>query len=107
MKCAKCNRETDASAPQCPNCGLGTDGEQQVRCPECGSAQISAVRKTYDPGCGCLGLLIFGWWGMLLGLLGAGDVELVCNRCGAAGRRASLPTPGTGSAAAGCCCCFC
>ena len=49
MKCAKCNRETDASAPQCPNCGLGTDGEQQVRCPECGSAQISAVRKTYDP----------------------------------------------------------
>ena len=83
MKGSKCNRETDASAPQCPNCGLGTDGEQQVRCPECGSAQISAVRKTYDPGCGCLGLLIFGWWGMLLGLLGAGDVELVCNRCGA------------------------
>ena len=45
--------------------------------------RLSAVRKTYDPGCGCLGLLIFGWWGMLLGLLGAGDVELVCNRCGA------------------------
>ena len=59
------------------------ENEIQVRCPECGSSQIAPVRKNYDMGCGCLGLLLFGWIGLLLGLLGAGDVEMVCANCGA------------------------
>ena len=57
--------------------------EVPVSCPQCGSTQIAPVRKNYDPGCGCLGLLLFGWIGLLLGLLGAGDVEMVCANCGA------------------------
>ena len=54
-----------------------------VCCPQCGSTQIAPVRKNYDMGCGCLGLLLFGWIGLLLGLLGGGDVEMVCANCGA------------------------
>ena len=55
----------------------------QVMCPYCASSQISPVRKNYDGGLGCLGLILFGWWGLLLGLLGGGDVEMVCHNCGA------------------------
>ena len=55
----------------------------RVLCPYCASDQISPVRKNYDGGLGCLGLLLFGWWGLLLGLLGGGDVEMVCHNCGA------------------------
>ena len=29
-----------------------------------------------------LGLLLFGWVGLLMGLLGAGKVDLVCRNCG-------------------------
>ena len=55
----------------------------RVMCPYCASSQISPVRKNYDGGLGCLGLILFGWWGLLLGLLGGGDVEMVCHNCGA------------------------
>ena len=41
----------------------------QVMCPYCASSQISPVRKNYDGGLGCLGLILFGWWGLLLGLV--------------------------------------
>ena len=89
MKCAKCGTEVRDDQPSCPNCGSAGRAsawqdhrENPVRCPSCGSTQIMAVRKNYDPGCGCLGLLLFGWWGLLLGLLGADTVEMVCSRCG-------------------------
>ena len=42
-----------------------------------------------------IGLLLFGWVGLLLGLLGADDVEMVCNQCGArwpAGRPRDVQT---------------
>ena len=55
----------------------------QVMCPYCASSQISPVRKNYDGGLGCLGLILFGWRGLLLGLLGGGDIEMVCHNCGA------------------------
>ncbi len=90
MKCAKCGTEVPDDQPCCPNCGGNGHAsawqdrrENPVRCPSCGSTQIMAVRKNYDPGCGCLGLLLFGWWGLLLGLLGADTVEMVCSKCGA------------------------
>ncbi len=102
MKCAKCGTEVPDDQPCCPNCATaGSASAQQygneppVRCPACGSTQISAVRRNYDSGCGCLGLLLFGWVGLLLGLLGADDVEMVCNQCGArwpAGRPRDVQT---------------
>ncbi|MPM51697.1 hypothetical protein SDC9_98448 [bioreactor metagenome] len=64
-------------------------------CPRCGSRHVAVLRKTYNPGCGCLGLLLFGWWGLLLGLLGFDDVEMICTKCGArwpAGRPEQIQT---------------
>jgi len=52
------------------------------RCPHCGSEQLSMTRGAYNSGCGCLGLLLFGWLGLLLGLLGMDRLEMVCMQCG-------------------------
>ena len=56
--------------------------ENPIRCPNCGSTQVSPVEKSYDAGLGCFGLILFGWLGLLLGLLGGGDVSLYCAHCG-------------------------
>ncbi len=57
--------------------------ENNDTCPNCGSRLVVPVRKNYDGGLGCLGLILFGWWGLLLGLLGGGDIEMYCQHCGA------------------------
>ena len=88
MKCAKCSHDIPDGAPECPWCaafgpGRAPDPDRdRARCPVCGSTDVEAVRHDYNPGCGCLGLLLFGWIGLLLGLLGAGQVDLVCRNCG-------------------------
>ena len=47
----------------------------------CMNTMVAKLRR-----CGSLslllGLLLFGWIGLLLGLLGADDVEIVCRNCG-------------------------
>ena len=53
------------------------------KCPQCGSSDLVLTNGSYSTGCGCLGLLLFGWIGLLLGLLGFGNYELVCKHCGA------------------------
>ena len=65
MKCAKCGTEVPDDQPCCPNCATAGSAsarqygnEPPVRCPACGSTQISAVRRNYDSGCGCLGSLL-------------------------------------------------
>ena len=87
MKCAKCGHDVPVNSDTCPWCAAGfkkaqSPPQNHAVCPNCGSPDISAVRRTYSPGCGCLGLLIFGWIGLLMGLLGAGKVDLVCRNCG-------------------------
>ena len=87
MKCAKCGHEVDPNSPCCPYSAAGdtrpgAEDGPRARCPRCGSPDLEAVRKMYDPGCGCLGLLLWGWVGLLLGLLGANEVEIVCRNCG-------------------------
>ncbi len=53
----------------------------EVRCPLCQSREYTVEQEVFNPGCGCLGALIFGWWGLLLGLLGR-DTYIVCLNCG-------------------------
>ena len=55
---------------------------QPTVCPHCSSTDLVLTNGTYNSGCGCLGLLLFGWWGLLLGLLGLGKYEMVCKNCG-------------------------
>jgi len=88
MKCAKCSHDIPDGAPECPWCAkfgpenVPLQDDSRARCPVCGSTDIETVRHDFSPGCGCLGLLLFGWIGLLLGLLGAGQVDLVCRNCG-------------------------
>jgi len=88
MKCVKCGHEV-GNEIRCQWCAGKADTGDSCResgmlcCPNCGSPHIAAVRKDYDPGCGCLGLLLFSWVGLLLGFLGGGEVEMVCGSCGA------------------------
>ena len=97
MRCAKCGHEVDPDSPECPYCAAGAPPLKDARredarrvpphcCPRCGSTDIVVIRKDFDPGCGCLGLLLFSWWGLLLGFLGA-DERIVCRSCGAQWRR--------------------
>ena len=103
MKCAKCGYDVPLDAEKCPGCTSSFRWEKNASaccsCPVCGSQNISAVQRSYSPGCGCLGLLLFGWWGLLLGLLGAGRVDLVCRNCGAQWRAGR---PGTVRRRSGC-----
>ncbi|MBQ7695681.1 MAG: hypothetical protein IJT50_11225 [Lentisphaeria bacterium] len=110
MKCAKCGNDVPDDAVGCPNCAAGAKPvteqsprqeermeEEPLRCPLCGGTHIRAVSRIYNPGCGCLGLLLFSWVGLLLGLLGAGGVDMVCADCGArwpAGRPGSASRGG-------------
>ena len=53
-----------------------------VRCPICGSTQLSATKRGYSGCGGILGFLLFGWIGLLLGLPGYSDPRIVCLQCG-------------------------
>lgn len=55
---------------------------KRTLCPHCGSDQVEPVRKNYSLGLGCLGAILFGWYGWLIGLLGGNDIEMYCMNCG-------------------------
>ncbi|MBR7144403.1 MAG: META domain-containing protein [Lentisphaeria bacterium] len=73
------------------------------QCPVCGSTDLVLTNGTYSTGCGCLGLLLFGWVGLLLGLLGLGNYELVCKHCGS---RWPVGKPHQANRGTGCGCFF-
>lgn len=100
MKCAKCGNEISPDEMDCPYCSgakdppatvegedqpganSGTDDRMMLFCPRCGSRNIRIENGDYSLGWGCLGTLLFGWVGLLLGLLGMGDSKAICRNCG-------------------------
>ncbi|MFA6716670.1 MAG: hypothetical protein WC082_08125 [Victivallales bacterium] len=52
-----------------------------IRCPVCQCKEYTTERHVFSGGWGCLGFLLFGWIGLLLGLLGI-DTYIVCLNCG-------------------------
>ena len=59
------------------------DSQDTLCCPVCGSHDLAFTNGSYSTAFGCLGLLLFGWVGLLLGLLGLGSSKMVCKNCGA------------------------
>jgi uncharacterized CHY-type Zn-finger protein len=69
-------------------------GGKYMRCPRCGSENISSIidtkthTKGFDGGDACCGYLLFGWPGVLCGLCNTGDTTTttkttnICNDCG-------------------------
>ena len=53
-----------------------------VRCPKCGAMQISADKKGYGGGKGCLGWLLAGPIGLLCGFCGSRKILITCLSCG-------------------------
>jgi len=58
------------------------DEENQVKCPKCGSTQITADKKGFGLGKAAIGGLILGPVGLLGGLIGSKKVMVSCLNCG-------------------------
>jgi hypothetical protein len=61
---------------------VGDAGVDEVRCPKCGSAQLSVNRKGFGGGGACCGALLLGPLGALCGFAGANKVLVTCLKCG-------------------------
>lgn len=56
--------------------------EEPVRCPRCGSTQLTANRKGFGLGKAAAGGLLLGPVGLLGGFLGSSKVKITCLKCG-------------------------
>ena len=56
--------------------------EAAVRCPKCGSTQVSANKRGMDAGDACCGALALGPLGLLCGMKGSNIVVVTCLKCG-------------------------
>lgn len=56
--------------------------EAPVKCPKCGSTQISANKKGVSAGKAIAGAVIAGGVGLLAGALGSNEVIITCLKCG-------------------------
>ena len=74
-------------------------------CPVCGSHDLAFTNGSYSTAFGCLGILLFGWIGLLLGLLGLGSGKMLCKQCGAQwtpGNPGQVIRANSGSCGCGC-----
>ena len=53
-----------------------------IKCPQCGSAQITGTKKGYSGGKAVGGALILGPFGLLAGLHGSKKIMITCLNCG-------------------------
>jgi len=56
--------------------------EDQVKCPKCGSTQISADKKGFSGTKAVAGAALTGGIGLLAGTIGSNKVKMTCLRCG-------------------------
>lgn len=57
-------------------------GSQGVRCPKCGSTQITADKKGFGLGKAVIGTALIGVPGLLSGFAGSRKVQVTCLQCG-------------------------
>lgn len=81
VACKTCGREVSMTAPVCPGCGETVPGIH-IKCPSCGSPSFVIDQQGYSIGKAAIGWLLLGALGLLGGLIGRKNVELVCVACG-------------------------
>lgn len=54
----------------------------EIKCPKCGSTQITAQNKGFGLGKAAIGGLALGPVGLLGGLVGSKKINIVCLNCG-------------------------
>lgn len=67
-----------------PDSGMESGaGNNQARCPRCGSTSLSANKKGFGVGRATVGTLAFGLVpGLLIGSAGSKKIEVTCLKCG-------------------------
>ncbi len=71
--CSKCGRTVPDGAKFCSECGtaIAEDVGSSVRCPKCGSVNVTATPKEYKPKLAVPLMMTFGGFGlMFLGIIG-------------------------------------
>lgn len=53
-----------------------------MRCPRCGSSQLTANQKGFGTGKAAVGVLLAGPIGLLGGFIGSGKIKITCLKCG-------------------------
>ena len=56
--------------------------DDTIRCPRCGSTQITANKKGYGVGKAAAGVILTGGIGLLAGGIGSNKVIITCLKCG-------------------------
>ncbi len=56
--------------------------DEGIRCPKCGSSQLTANTKGYGAGKAVVGTIAFGPLGLLGGFIGSKKILITCLRCG-------------------------
>ena len=80
VKCKSCGEKVSKTAQSCPHCGETYPG-LSIKCPRCGSMNFSVGQKSFGLGKAAAGAILLGPIGLVGGLLGRGQLELVCLRC--------------------------
>jgi DNA-directed RNA polymerase subunit RPC12/RpoP len=57
-------------------------GDDDVRCPKCGSTSLTANKKGFGVGKALVGAALTGGVGLLAGGIGKNKVEVTCLKCG-------------------------
>jgi tellurium resistance protein TerD len=81
VTCRTCGRDVSKGAANCPYCGESLPG-MRVACPECGSPSVNIRSKGFSGGKAVAGLVLLGPVGLLGGLHGRKNIELLCATCG-------------------------
>ena len=55
---------------------------EPIKCPKCHSTQISSQQKGFSTGKAAAGVILTGGVGLIAGLHGSSDVNVVCLNCG-------------------------
>ncbi len=56
--------------------------EKLMKCPSCGSVQLTANKKGFGLGKAIVGGVLTGGVGLLAGFIGSGKVKITCLKCG-------------------------
>lgn len=66
-------------------CGLVFDEiyrDERVKCPRCGSTEVTVQKEGFDAGSACCGAFLVGPLGLLCGAKEANKLNLHCLKCG-------------------------
>lgn len=56
--------------------------DDPIKCPKCGSTQVTANKKGFSAGKAIGGAVLTGGIGVLAGLHGSGKIKITCLKCG-------------------------